>query len=151
MPFAQPRNGAVIDDFAILIAPGRVHHLADAAFGNVARHHPVHQAQSLGTGDFVLIEGGNIDQPRRVAHSEVFDLVAWLVGDRGEVARPIAPFLGLAKWGSAAVKWAGDGHGLGRVDCTNGRGCSELYNLPLIENLATCEVRDLTQSGLDGI
>src|SRR3990172_3728906 len=112
MLLAEARYRAVIDDFAILVAPWRIHHLPDAAFGNVAGHYAVYQAQGIGSGYFVFVERGNIDQSGSIADRKIFDLVARLIGDGGEIARPIAPFLCLAECSSATVEWAGDGHGV---------------------------------------
>ena len=44
----EPRHGAVVQDLAVLVAPGRVQHLIDLQGGDVAGHDPVEEPAGVG-------------------------------------------------------------------------------------------------------
>ena len=53
--FVQDGDGAVIDLFAVVVAPRRVQHLADFRLADVAGDHVVEQAPRVRPGDQVLV------------------------------------------------------------------------------------------------
>src|SRR5581483_9927347 len=55
----QTRNGAVVDDLAVFIAPAAVNDLADFDLVDIAGNHAVYQAGRIPSGDHVLVERRN--------------------------------------------------------------------------------------------
>src|SRR4029453_14213343 len=55
---AAARDGPVVDDLAVLVAPRGVDHATDGALRCVARPDPVDEARGGGPGYLVLVEGG---------------------------------------------------------------------------------------------
>ncbi len=61
----ETADGAVVDDLAVYVAPGRVEHLAHGALGDVARDHAVEEARGVASRDQVLVERRDVEQRRR--------------------------------------------------------------------------------------
>jgi hypothetical protein len=87
----QARQGSVVDDLALFVAPGRVRHLVDLELRHVARHHAVEQAGGVGPLDHVLVEGRYVDDRGGLADRVVLDVVEVGIDRRGEVPGPVAP------------------------------------------------------------
>ena len=87
----QARHRAVVDDLALLVAPGRVVDLVDLELRDVARHHAVQQARGVLPGDLVLVEGAHVDHGRGLADRVVLDVVEVRVHGGRVVARPTRP------------------------------------------------------------
>ncbi|MCZ6528858.1 MAG: hypothetical protein O6949_00815 [Chloroflexi bacterium] len=58
----QPPDRAIVDDLAIVIAPGAVEDLTDLAMSHIARHDAIHNGSSLRASDVVLEKWGDVDQ-----------------------------------------------------------------------------------------
>ena len=71
----QPRDRPVIDDLALLVAPGRVPDLPDAHASGVTRDDAVDEPRRVSAGDAVLEQRRDVDERRRVANGVVFVLV----------------------------------------------------------------------------
>jgi hypothetical protein len=50
----QARDRPVVDDLPVVVAPGRVQDLTDAAFLRIAHDHAVHQGHGVPTANVVL-------------------------------------------------------------------------------------------------
>ena len=88
---APARDGPVVDDLAVLVAPRGVDHAIDGELRGVARHDPVDEPRGVGPGDLVLVERGHVDQRGLLADRVVLDVVEVGVHRGREVARPLAP------------------------------------------------------------
>ena len=111
--FFQPRHRAIVDHFALLVAPRRVNNLAHRNLAHVARDDAVDQTGRISSGDSVFEERRDIDQRRGVANRVVLVLVMRLVRADRVVAGPLAIVQTLAKWKCSFVKCGSDWHALG--------------------------------------
>ena len=93
----QPRDCAVVDDLATLVAPGRVDYLPDRDLRGVARDDAIHQARGVGPADDVLEQRRDVDQRGAVANRGVLVLVVRLVGADRVIPRPLAVVQALAE------------------------------------------------------
>ena len=82
---------AVVDDLAVLVAPGRVEDLPDLELRRVAGDHAVDEADRVRAGDAVLVQRADVDERGRLADRVVLDVVGVGVDARGVVARPLPP------------------------------------------------------------
>ena len=87
----EARHGAVVEDLALLVAPGRVVGPVDRELGHVPRHHAVEEPEGVGARDLVLVERAHVDHGRRLSDGVVFDVVEVGVDGGGEVAGPLTP------------------------------------------------------------
>ncbi len=106
----QPRHRPVIDDFALLVAPGRVDDLADRQLRRIARDQPIDEPRRVAAGDDVFVKRRHVDERSRVADGVVFVLVMRFVRADGVVARPVAVVQALAERERALVKRGADRH-----------------------------------------
>ena len=106
--FFQPRDRAVVDDLALLVAPAAINHLSDFHFVDVAGDDAVHQLGGVLARDQILVERRNIDQRGRIADGVVLVLVMHLVHADRVVARPLAVVQAVAKRKSSLVKCGSD-------------------------------------------
>jgi hypothetical protein len=114
---AEPMDRAVVDDFAVLVAPRRVIDLPDAEFRRVAGDHPVDEPLGVRTADPVLVEGADVDDRGGLADRVVLDVVGVGIDRRGVVARPLAPLhLPVQRRGSG-MKCGSDAHDDGSFRC----------------------------------
>ena len=88
--FAEAGDGAVVDDFALGIAPAAVDDLADGDFIDVAGDDTVDQLGGVGSGDEVFEERRDVDERGGIADGVVFVLVRHFVDADGVIARPLA-------------------------------------------------------------
>ena len=109
--FFEARDGAVVDDFAILIAPAGIDHLANGDFIDVARDDAVHQFGRILAGDQIFVEWRNINQSAGVADGVVLVLVMHFVHADGVVSRPLAVIQALAEGERSIVKCSSNGQG----------------------------------------
>ena len=84
------RHRPVVDDLAIVVAPGRVVDLPDGHLRGVARDDAVDQASRVLPRHAILEQRGDVDQAAGVAQGVVFVLVVRLVGADRVVAGPVA-------------------------------------------------------------
>ena len=107
----DPVHGTVVDDLAVLVAPGRVVDLPDLEPGRVAGQDAVGEADRVGAGDPVLVQRADVDQRRGLADRVVLDVVEVGVDGGGEVAGPFAPgHLGV-QLRRSRVQGGADAHG----------------------------------------
>ena len=108
--FAEAGDGAVVDHFAIWVAPAAVNHLIDGDFVDVARNDAVDEAGGVGTGDAVFEERRNVDERGGIADGVVFVLVVHFVNADGVIAGPFAIVQAFAEGERLFVKGGSDGH-----------------------------------------
>ena len=89
---AQSRHRAVVDHFAVLVAPRRVEHLPDRHPRDVSGDDPIDELGRVAPGHEVLEQRRHVDQRRGVADGVVFVLVVALVGADRVVTGPLAVF-----------------------------------------------------------
>jgi len=109
--FVQPRDGAVVHDFALLVAPAAVNHLSLRNLVDVASNDAVHKFGGIATGEQVLVERGDINQRSGIADCVVLVLMVHFVSADRVVSRPLAVVEALTKRESTFVKCGSDGHG----------------------------------------
>ena len=95
---------AVLQQMALLVAPGRVHHPARATLREVPRHEAIQQPFGVRAGDLVLEQRRHVDQAGRVADRPVLAFGRRLVGFDARVARPVTPRSALAQRGRPPVE-----------------------------------------------
>ncbi len=103
--FFETRDGAVIDDLALFIAPATINNLAHFDLVDVASDDAVHQSGRIFAGDQIFIERRDIDKRSRVANS----VVLVLVNAHGVIARPFAVVQAVAERERSLVKCGSDG------------------------------------------
>ena len=118
----EPRDGAVVDDLALLVAPTAIDDLSHFDFVDVARDHAIHQLGRVLAGDQVLVERRDVDERRGVADGVVLVLVMHLIDADRVVARPFAVVQALAERECSLVKCGSDGQesGLEQFDVEAG-------------------------------
>ena len=104
---AQDRDRTVVDLFALVVTPGRVQHLADLGFADVARDDVIEQPRGVTAGDQVLVQRRDIEQRRGIPNRVVFAIVRELVGARDDVPGPAPPGLTFGQWTGAGMKRRG--------------------------------------------
>src|SRR5258706_9216349 len=87
----EAMDRAVVDDLAVLVAPGRVVDLPDLELRRIAGDDPVDEPLRLWTGDAVFVERRDVDEGGCLADRVVLDVVGVGVHRRGPVARPLPP------------------------------------------------------------
>ena len=95
--FSQPRDRAVVNHFALLVAPAAINHLPHGHFVDVARNHAVHELCRIAPADQVFEKRRHINQRRRIPDRVVLVLVMHLVHAHRVIARPLAIIHALAK------------------------------------------------------
>ena len=100
----EARDGAVVDDFSLLVAPAAINYLAHSHLGDVARDDAVHQLGGVLARDQILVERRDVDERGRIADGVVLVLVMHFVHADGVVSRPLAVIKTLAKRKSSLVK-----------------------------------------------
>src|SRR5438094_3491983 len=108
--FVEARDGAVVNHFALLVAPAAINHLSLGHFVNVARDDAVHQLGSVAPGDQVLVQRRDVNQRRCIADSVVLVLMVHLIHADRVISRPLAIIEALAEREGAFVKGGSDGH-----------------------------------------
>src|SRR6185436_7138879 len=117
----ESMDRAVVDDLAVLVAPGRVPDLPHGELRGVAGDHPVDERGRVRAGDAVLVQGRDVDQRGSLADRVVLDVVRVGVRGRGPVAGPLAPLLLAIERGGPRVERGPDAHaGTGCSECTAG-------------------------------
>ncbi len=111
--FFQPRHRAVVDHFAVLVAPRRVNHLAHRNLSHVARDDAIDQSRCIFSRDSILEQRRDIDQRGGIANGVVLVVVMGLVRADRIVARPFAVVQAFAKPKRSLMKWSANGHGQG--------------------------------------
>ena len=87
----QTAHGAVVDELAALVAPGRVVDLIDLKLAGVSRDDAVDQPDRVGPGDQVLEQRRHVDEPGRLANGVVLDVDRIGVLADGVIAPPVLP------------------------------------------------------------
>src|ERR1700690_2221867 len=108
--FVQPRDGAVVHHFALLVTPTAINHLSLGHLVDVARNDAVHQLGGIASGDEVLVQRSDVNQRRRIANRVVLVLVMDPVNADRVVSRPLAVVEALAEGESAFVECGSNGH-----------------------------------------
>jgi hypothetical protein len=108
---AEAGDRAVVDDLAAVVAPAGVGDAADREPGDVAGEHPGEHRRGVGSGHLVLVEGRDVEQPGRLAESEVLAVVGGVVAADGVVAGPVLPAIARAQLLRALVERRRDRHG----------------------------------------
>src|SRR5712691_704436 len=106
----QTRNSAIVDNFAMLVAPGGVDYLAHGNLAHVARDNAIDKPSGVLSSNPVFEEWRNINQRRRIANRVVLVFMMRLVGTHRVVARPLAVVLALAQLKCSFVKCSSDRH-----------------------------------------
>src|SRR5258708_5712495 len=106
----QPRDGAVIDNLALLVAPAAIDHLALGDLRDVSRDDSIDQLGGVAPSDQVFEQRGDVDERGGIADGVVLVLMMHFVGADGVVSRPLAVIKALAQREGAFVKSSGDGH-----------------------------------------
>src|SRR5262245_55072720 len=88
--FIQTRNGAVVNDLSLLIAPGRVDHLSNRNSSHIAGDDAIHKPRRVGAADPVLEKRRDVNQCRRVSYRVVLMLMMRFICADGVVAGPFA-------------------------------------------------------------
>src|SRR5262245_47923411 len=88
--FLEPRDRAVIDHLALLVAPAAINHLSPGDLVDVARDDAVQKFGRVWSADQVFVERGYVDQRRGIADGVVLVLMMHLVGADRIVSRPLA-------------------------------------------------------------
>ena len=114
--FAEPGDGAVVDDVAFRVAPAAVDNLIDRDLINVPSDDPVDELGGVLAGDAIFEERGNVDERGRVANGVVFVLVRHFIDADGVIAGPLAIAEAFAEGHGAFVKSCSDGHGVSWAD-----------------------------------
>ena len=73
--FIEPRHRAVVDHFAVLVAPGRVNHLADRNLAQVARDDAIDQTRRIFSRNSIFEQRRDIDERRGIANGVVLVFV----------------------------------------------------------------------------
>ena len=97
----ESRDGPVVDDVAVLVAPACIDDLPVRDLRGVPGEDAVDQAGRVGTPDEVLEQRRHVDDGGRLADGVVLDVPRVGIGAGGEVAGPLAP-LELAHEGRGA-------------------------------------------------
>src|SRR4029077_15081267 len=97
------KDGAVIDQMALVVAPHRVRDPPRPRLAQVAGHQAIEEAQSVGTGDAVLDHRSQVVERARVTDREVLLLDAGEYVDGG-VAAPWHEAVQLARRAGALVE-----------------------------------------------
>ena len=113
--FFETRNGAVVDDLALFIAPAAINDLAHFDFVDIARDNAVHEACRVLAGDQILVKRRDVDERGRVANGVVLVLMMHFIHADGVVARPLAIVQAVAKGESSLVKCGSDGQRVPRL------------------------------------
>ena len=108
--FAEPGDGAVVNDFAFLIAPAAIDDLSDRNLVDVATDDAIDEAGGVRPGDAVLEKGRDVDERGRIADSVVLVLVRHFVDTDGVVARPFFEIQAVAESEGSFVESGSDGH-----------------------------------------
>lgn len=107
--FAEPGDGAVVDDLAFGIAPAAVDDLVHGDLVDVAGDDAVDEAGGVAAGDAVFEERGDVNQRGGVANGVVFVFVVGFIDADGVIAGPFAIVEALAEREGAFVKSGSDG------------------------------------------
>jgi hypothetical protein len=84
----QTSDRAVINHFAVFIAPAAINHLADRDFVHIARDDAVHELGGVLARNQIFVEWRDIDQRARVADRVVLVLMMYFIHADGVVSRP---------------------------------------------------------------
>jgi hypothetical protein len=106
----KSRNSAIVNDFAVLVAPAAVDNLIDSNFIDVASDYAIDEASSVSTRDYVLVQRTNVDQCSGVSNSVVLMLVVRFVNADGVIARPFPITQALAECKRSFMKRSSDRH-----------------------------------------
>ena len=106
----EPVDRAVIDDLAVLVAPGRVVDRPDLELRRVPGDHAVDEPHRIRPRHEVLVERRHVEQRGGLTDGVVLDVVRVGVGARGEVARPLAPLHLAIEWGGPWMERRSDAH-----------------------------------------
>src|SRR5215469_6640411 len=106
----EPRDSAIVDDLALLIAPATINYLPLGDFVDVASNDAVHQLGGAASGEQVFVQRRDIDQRSRIADGVVLVLVVHLVGADRVISRPLAVVEAGTQRKSALVKSRSNGH-----------------------------------------
>src|SRR5208282_480332 len=88
--FAETRDGAIVDDVALGIAPATVDDLIDRDFVDVASDDAVDEFGGVFSGDAIFEERRDVNQRGGIANGVVFVLVMHFVDADSVVAGPFA-------------------------------------------------------------
>ena len=108
--FFETSEGAVVNDFALLVTPAAVDDLADGDFVDVARDHAIDELGGVFASDQILVERRDVDERTSVADGVVLVLVVHFVHADRVVSRPLAVVEALAEGKGSFVKSGSDGH-----------------------------------------
>ena len=108
--FAEARDGAVVNDLAVGIAPAAVNDLIDGHLVDVAGDDTIDEFAGVAAVDAVFEERCDVDQSRGVADGVVLVLVRHFVDAGGVIARPLLEVEAFAERESSFVKSGSDGH-----------------------------------------
>src|SRR6202167_6665940 len=95
--FREARDGAVVDYFAIFIAPAAVNYLSHGDFVDVASDHAVDQLGGVLAGQKIFVERGDVDHRGGVANRVVLVVVVHFVNAHGVIAGPFPIIHAFAK------------------------------------------------------
>ena len=98
------KDGAVIDQLALVVAPHRIRDPPRPRLAQIAGHQAVEEAQGVGAGDAVLHHRSQVVERARITDREVFLLDAGEDIDGG-VAAPRHEAVQLARRAGALVEW----------------------------------------------
>ena len=104
------RDGAIVNNLAVLITPAAVNHLAYAHLVNVACDDTINEARGILSGDHVLEQRSDVDQCRGIADRVVLVLVVRFVDADGVIAGPFAVAETVAQTEGSFVKRGSDRH-----------------------------------------
>ena len=104
--------GAVVNHFAVLVAPRRVHHLPHRAFIHIARDDAIDHARRVFALKNIFVQRRRIEQSRRIANRPIFAFGREFIRTRDNIFAPASPVVRLTEVRSARMKWSsGENHG----------------------------------------
>jgi hypothetical protein len=102
--FAEARDGSIVKNLSVVIAPRGVKDLTDTTFGSIARDHAIHQRNSVSTANEIFVKWRNIEKAGAQANRIVLVDVIQLVRLSGQVSCPLDPILTVAQRIGARMK-----------------------------------------------
>ena len=113
--FAKAGDGAVVDYFAVGVAPAAVNDLIDTDFVDVAGDDAVYELGGVAAGYAIFEKWGNIDERGGVADGVVLVLVVHLVDAHGVIAGPLAIVEAFAERHRSLVKGSAYRHAVSQL------------------------------------